>query len=117
MSDSRQDFDSQLIFLLGVPRSGTTLLQTHFSRHSDIFSYSESFVLLNLIFSLRGGLDSRYYESQAAWFGLDDLLSRTEGGRQSYLGAVRAFTAELYQSCLRRSPANAFSRTRRRPTS
>ena len=117
MSDSPQGFDSQLIFLLGVPRSGTTLLQTLLSRHSDIFSYSESFVLLNLIFSLRGGLDSRYYESQAAWFGLDDLLSRTEGGRQSYLGAVRAFTAERYISPACGAPANAFSWTKRRPTS
>ena len=89
------------IFLIGLPRSGTTLLQSMLSSHSEIFSYSEGWFLLPLLYSAKpGGVSSEYFMGNAARVGLEDQLSRTAAPEDVFRASVKAFADTTYQAIL-----------------
>ncbi len=97
--------ESQLIFLVGLPRSGTTLLQSMLTKNDSIYTYSEPWLLLPLILSMRkGGLGaSPYYNGDACYEAINELIGTMRGGRADYLRAIRNMVLEVYGSCLEAS--------------
>lgn len=84
------------IFLLGISRSGTTLLQRMLAAHSEIASASEPFLLVPLLASM-----DRESPTGGAWHGLTSLgitefTERLPDHLASYQRAVREFAIELY---------------------
>lgn len=105
------DFENgrNLIFLIGQPRSGTTLLQTLLGQHPDIFTHSESWVLLPSLFALKEGkLIAPAYGAQSCTWAIEDLLEKSGGIRDTYIQAVRKLTGVLYGSCLKASGKKLF---------
>jgi len=99
---------SNLIFLIGLPRSGTTLLQVLLGQNPEIFTYSESWVLLPLVFGVKnGGMIAPSFGMNIYRTAIQDLLSQSES-EEAYLVAVRSMACQLYQSCLDASGKKIF---------
>lgn len=85
-----------LIFLLGVPRSGTTLLQRVLSAHPDVASVAEPWVLLPLVTCF----DSEYTRSVYGHMYLDvaiaDLKVEAINFQQQYDAHLRSFVESIY---------------------
>jgi len=104
-----RELGKHLIFLIGLPRSGTTLLQALLRQHSKIFTYSEAGILLHPLFALKeGGLIAPAYSGRDVLGQLQDLLEVCENGVETYLEAVRALANTLYSSCLKKSGKELF---------
>jgi hypothetical protein len=96
--------ESQLIFLAGQPRSGTTLLQLLIGRNESIYTNSEPGLLLPLILSMRkGGLTSPYWNDDFCCGAISELIGTMRGGRVAFLKAIRNMVLEVYGSCLEAS--------------
>lgn len=53
--------DKNLIFLISLPRSGSTLTQKILGAHSAIYTRSEPWIMLNPLYSLKQeGIDAIY---------------------------------------------------------
>jgi tetratricopeptide (TPR) repeat protein len=63
--------DNAPIFIIGMPRSGTTLLERILSRHSEVEAGGELPIMPRLHESLRRGSDSRYLERLATMSGTE----------------------------------------------
>ena len=85
-----------LIFLLGLPRSGTTLLQRVLSAHPEVASISEPWVLLPLVTCFDAQITRSVYGHNVLQRAIEDL--RTEAGhfQQQYDNHIRSFINELY---------------------
>ena len=85
------------IFLLSLPRSGSTLLQRILACHQEIATTAEPWVLLPWISpatTLVGAAEYDYHNMRAA---VEDFMSHLSGGRSTYLDGVRAAASRLYQ--------------------
>jgi Sulfotransferase family len=87
----------QPIFILSLPRTGSTLLQRILGSHEAVATASEPGFLLPLVYSLRRtGIDAEYGHRVIA----DGVRGFAEeylpGGLASYLDAVRDFALHLY---------------------
>ncbi|HLF72419.1 MAG TPA: sulfotransferase [Dehalococcoidia bacterium] len=99
----------RLIFLFSLPRSGSTLLQTLLARNPDIFSESESRILMPpLLGYLDDDFELHHYYAAASYSELRLLLDRTERHRATYFDAVRAYAGALYDARLRASGKRLF---------
>lgn len=84
------------VFILSLPRSGSTLLQRLLARHPAIATTPEPWLLLPVLDALdREGSLSRY-SHKTAWDGLQDFLSSIDEGQTAYLTEVRRFALNLY---------------------
>jgi hypothetical protein len=97
-----------LIFLISMPRSGSTLLQRVLVGHDEIESSAETWSLLPLVYSRReGGLDAEY---GANWGRLatDEFLNNYTDGPEVYDAAIRSFAQTLYGNALALTSASLF---------
>jgi len=84
------------IFLMSLPRSGSTLLQRVLGAAPEISTVSEPWFLLPPLYALRPeGIEAEYKHSSLV-AALEDLCAQLPGGRSDYLSAVRAFALDLY---------------------
>jgi hypothetical protein len=91
-----------LVFLLGLPRSGTTLLSVMLDNHPDIASPPEPWVMLAL--AELGKVPMRHPANSAILgFAVDRFA-----GQDDRILAARAAGAALYQTYLRRHGARIF---------
>ncbi|CAN5895021.1 hypothetical protein BH23ACT10_BH23ACT10_06850 [soil metagenome] len=86
------------LFLLSMPRAGSTLLQRLLSSHSAVSTTAEPWVLLPPLWSLRRDGAFSTYSHREVFRGIDDLIPHLRGGRQAYLDAVAAFGMHLYRA-------------------
>ena len=99
-----RELGRRLVFVIGLGRSGTTLLQVLLGQHPKVFTYSETGILLHPLFALKeGGLIAPAYSGQDNLSQLRDLLEVCENGIDTYSEAVRALANTVYSSCLRKS--------------
>lgn len=89
-----------IIFLIGLPRSGTTLLQRILGGHAAIHTIAEPWIMLHLCYALkRQGIEAEY-DASLARQGLDDFFLELPDGESSYLEALRNMAGGLYQQAL-----------------
>ena len=86
----------RLIFLISLPRSGSTLLQHVIASHPDVGSSAEPWILLPPVYALRESATQLEYGSQAGRVGLREFLERVEQGEDRYYAAARRMALELY---------------------
>jgi hypothetical protein len=84
------------IFLLSLPRSGSTLLQRILSSHSQIATVSEPWLMLPFLYALRGeGAVAEYGHSYLA-SAVNDFCENLPQGRADYLREVGETALRLY---------------------
>src|SRR2546430_873315 len=84
------------IFLMSLPRSGSTLLQRLIAAHPQIATTSEPWVLLPVLSALRYSSSYADYSHSDASAAIADFCASLPSGDQSYFEAVRTFALELY---------------------
>ncbi|VAW77385.1 O-antigen biosynthesis protein [hydrothermal vent metagenome] len=102
------DQGSNLIFILSLPRSGSTLLQRILGGHSQIHTVAEPWLMLNPLHALRETGVEAEYDAALARQGLEDFLSELDEGKQVYIDAVRAYASRLYGAALSQSGKTFF---------
>lgn len=84
------------LFLLSLPRSGSTLLQRMLASHSRIATAPEPWVLLPYLFSLRPDGVYADYGHRTSVRALEGLCEHLDGGRSTYREAARSMVEGLY---------------------
>lgn len=84
------------IFILSLPRSGSTFLQRMLAAHPAVSTVSEPWLLLPLILGFR---DDYVYSSMQQKFivqAFNDFIENVSEGKEAYYTAVRNFATQLY---------------------
>lgn len=91
----------QMIFLIGAPRSGTTLLQRMLGSHSAIYTHPEPHLITPLAYL--GFYDTVLkapYDHLNAAEALRELVQELPRGEDDYLDALRAYSDTIYERVL-----------------
>ena len=84
------------IFVLSLPRSGSTLVQRVLGAHPQIGTAAEPWLLLPHAYALRErGMAAEYTQPVAAR-AIREFVDGLPGGDDAYWSALRSFTLELY---------------------
>ena len=84
------------IFLLSLPRSGSTMLQRLIAAHPEVATTSEPWLLLPALSALRRDAAFADYGHFTASVAISDFCENLPGGEQQYLDAVREFALDMY---------------------
>lgn len=85
------------MFLLSLPRSGSTLAQRILASHAQIATTSEPWVLLPYFYALRrGGIYAEYNQGSLVQ-AIEDFCDALPAGREDYLAEVRELALRLYR--------------------
>lgn len=84
------------VFILSVPRSGSTLLQRLLAAHSAVATTAEPFVLLPMAYGLRGSGARTEYGHQLTVEAIEQFCRNLPGGENDYRAVVRRGVTELY---------------------
>lgn len=90
--------DSNIIFLVSLPRAGSTLLQRILTAHPSVHSTAESWLLLPQLYSLHAGQVFAEYGHTHAVGAIDDFCKLLPEKKQDYYQAINNFAVELFQS-------------------
>jgi hypothetical protein len=89
--------EPRLLFVIGPPRSGTTLLMRMLSSHSAIYSRPEPHLLTPLAhLGYYDTVDAAPFDHLQAAQAMRELVADLPHGEQDYLDACRAYTDILY---------------------
>jgi hypothetical protein len=91
----------RLVFLIGAPRSGTTLTARMLGAHPDVFAPPEPHLmppLAHLGFHAR--VEQAPYDPVITQIGLREFVAGLPLGEQDYLEGLRRFTDHLYERAL-----------------
>lgn len=92
-----ESMESRLLFLIGPPRSGTTLLMRMLSSHSAIYSRPEPHLLAPLAhLGYYDTVDAAPFDHLQAARAVKDLVADLPGGEDDYLAACRAYVDLIY---------------------
>lgn len=95
------------IFLLSLPRTGSTLCQRILSASPDIDTVNEPHFLLPLLYSIKDtGVRSTYQHKYSAW-AIQDFCKTLPRGEQDYLDEIGQLALRLYQKAMHK-PAHYF---------
>jgi hypothetical protein len=84
------------LFLLSLPRSGSTLAQRILAAHEAIATVSEPWVLLPYLYTLRERGIYAEYNHRALAQAVEDFCEVLPGGREDYVAEIREFALRLY---------------------
>jgi hypothetical protein len=97
MSSPVESMESRLLFVIGPPRSGTTLLMRILSSHSAIYSRAEPHLLTPLAhLGYYETVDAAPFDHLQAAQAAREFVGHLPGGERDYLDACRAYTDILY---------------------
>jgi len=101
--------DDQLIFMISLPRSGSTLLQKILGGHSDIYTRSEPWLMLHPLYALKTeGIQTRYNAKLAA-DGVQNFLQELPTEDENYYSSrIRDCYLSLYAPYLNASGKGRF---------
>jgi hypothetical protein len=85
------------IFILSLPRSGSTLLQRMLATHPEVATSPEPWILLPQLYALRPYDAQAEYGHRTAARALHDFCDILPGGRAAYLEEVRRTVLALYE--------------------
>lgn len=84
------------IFLISLPRSGSTLMQRVLLRHEDVHSVSEPWILLPLVYATRKYGQYSMYGSTVAADAIDELIDKLPEKKNSYNQHLNEFVDKIY---------------------
>jgi hypothetical protein len=97
--------DEKVFFVVGPPRSGSTLLARMLGAHSKIYSRPEPHLLTPLAhLGYYDKVDKAPYDAVLAAESARQFVSDLPNGEQDYIDACRAYTDTLYHRMLATSP-------------
>ncbi len=101
--------DDQLIFMISLPRSGSTLLQKILGGHSDIYTRSEPWLMLHPLYALKTeGIQTRY-NAELAVAGVQNFLQELPAEDENYYSSrIRDCYLSLYAPYLNASGKERF---------
>jgi hypothetical protein len=101
--------DDQLVFLVGSPRAGTTLLSRMLSTHPEVFSPSEPHLMPPLAhLGYWETVERAPYDPVITQRGLREFVATLPGGEADLVAGLRACTDLLYGRSLETSNARLF---------
>jgi len=90
-----------LVFLIGSPRSGSTLLQRMLASHSRIYTHPEPHLITPLAYlGYYATVDKAPFDHVNAAQALRELCDELPRGEADYLDALRAYPSALYEKVL-----------------
>jgi len=97
--------EDKLLFVIGSPRSGSTMLQRVLGSHSAIFTHPEPHLLTPLAhLGYYYNVDKAPYDHINAAKAMREFVDELPGGEQDFLDACRAYTDTLYGRMLATRP-------------
>lgn len=84
------------LFLMGLPKSGTTLLQRVLASHPKISSASEPWLLLPALHALKGSGSASEYGSRSCFQALNRTIDALPNNRSDYYKAVATMAQSIY---------------------
>src|SRR5258706_14747751 len=103
MAPGMQD---RLVFLIGAPRSGTTLLARMLSAHSLVHGRAEPHLITPIAhLGYFGKVQKAPYDAQNVEQAIREVVSELPRGESGYLEALRAYTESLYAQLMEPAPA------------
>lgn len=97
----------QLVFIIGAPRSGSTLLARMLGAHSEIHAPAEPHLLTPLAhLGYYERVDEAPYDPIISQLGIRELVPALPHGEADYLKALRSYTDDLYSGLLANTGAH-----------
>src|SRR5262249_21225568 len=96
----------RLVFLIGAPRSGTTLLARMLSAHSQIHGRAEPHLITPIAhLGYFGKVQKAPYDSNNVEQAIREVVDEIPRHEAGYLDALRAYTDAMYAQLMERAPA------------
>ena len=93
--------EDRLLFLIGSPRSGSTLLARMLGAHSEVHAPGEPHLLTPLAhLGVHARVDTAPYDPIITERAARELVAALPNGEQDYLDSLRAFTDGIYRRLL-----------------
>lgn len=102
------DDGKNIIFLLSLPRSGSTLLQRILSKHAGIKTESETWLMLHPLYALKQEGHTANYNEVWAFDALKNFLATLPDGEAAYLEGLRRMFDYVYSCALEGSNESYF---------
>src|SRR6185295_15451890 len=101
--------EDRLIFLIGAPRSGTTLLARMLSAHSMIYGRAEPHLITPIAhLGFYDNVQKAPYDHNNVAQAIRELVAYLPRGEQDYLDTLRAYTDAMYAKILAIEPGKRF---------
>jgi hypothetical protein len=95
----------RLVFLIGAPRSGTTLLARMLSAHTQIYGRAEPHLITPLAhLGYFGKVEKAPYDQNNAEQAIREIVAEIPQHEAGYLDALRAYTDSMYAQMMQLAP-------------
>jgi hypothetical protein len=105
---SEKYLGQDLIFIISLPRSGSTLLQRVLAGHPDIGASSEPWILLHQAYGRSQQGIFTDYGTDWSSLGVNEFISHYTDGDEVYDDAVRAFAKTIYSNAMHKAGVRRF---------
>ena len=86
------------IFLMSLPRSGSTLIQRLLASHQDVATVSEPWILLPYLYTLKSHGVYAEYDQRLLITAIKDFCREMPNGKADYLAEMRSYVLRLYET-------------------
>ena len=97
----KNNLGNELIFIISLPRSGSTLLQHILASHSKIGSSAEPWILLHQIFAIKPNGIIASYSGHTGQVALTEFIEQIDDGYSVYNESIRKMALHLYRAYLK----------------